>query len=239
MEGSRPYLARHNSSYEAAGLQNDRTLSQNWSMRHTDEQIAAEAMTLENRGVAAVTESFERDQHRLRLFIKHRTDERILGRLDWDDVLQETFIVLQSRYRDFVAKPTVPFYVWMRSIAGQVMIDLHRKHLGTKKRSIEREISIHRKLPFQSTAVSLGTLLAASGTSPSNVAIRGEQFTTLNAKLQSMDEIDREILILRHMEQLTNDEIAHVLDISKSAATKRYIRALQRLRQRLDTTPET
>lgn len=195
-----------------------------------DDGIALEVRALEERGAEAATDFFEQHRDRLRLFIKHRTDERLLGRLDWEDVLQETFIVVQRRYEDFVEKPSVPFYVWIRAIAGQVMIDLHRKHLKTKRRAITREVSLHQRLPFQSTSASLGALLAASGTSPSHAAMRDEQIEQMRTHLNRMSDLDREVLILRHMEQLSNGEVAHVLGIDKSAATKRYIRALKKLR---------
>ncbi len=204
-------------------------------MEPTEQQIASEVDALQLRGVAAATDFFERDRERLRLFVMHRTDERLLGRLDWDDVLQDTFIVVQQRYRDFVATPSVPFYVWMRALAGQVLIDLHRRHLRAQKRAVGREVSLHQRLPFQSTCASLGSLLAANGLSPSREAVRSEQLETLRKSMQEMTEIDREVLVLRHMEQMNNGEVAAALGIDKSAASKRYIRALQRIRDRIET----
>ena len=203
-------------------------------MQNTEQQIAAEVSALQARGTEAATDFFERDRARLRLFVMHRTDERLLGRLDWDDVLQDTFIVVQNRYHDFVANPTVPFYVWMRALAGQVLIDLQRRHLGAQKRTVGREVSLHQRLPFQSTSTSLGSLLAASGLSPSKEAVRSEQLETLRESMQVMSEMDREVLVLRHMEQMTNGEVAAALGIDKSAATKRYIRALKRIRERIE-----
>ena len=203
-------------------------------MENSEDQIAAELQVLRSRGIDGATEFFERDRARLRLFVMHRTDERLLGRLDWDDVLQETFLVVQNRYRDFIAAPNVPFYVWMRSLTAQVLIDLQRRHLGAQKRALGREVSIHRRLPFQSTSLSLGGLLSASGLSPSNAAIQAEQLALLRESMEQMNEIDREVLVLRHMEQMTNGEVAAALGIDKSAATKRYIRALKRIRERIE-----
>lgn len=203
-------------------------------MQDPDKQIADEVKELKARGIHAATEFFERDRQRLRLFVKHRTDERLLGRLDWDDVLQESFIVVQGRFSDFVARPSVPFYVWIRSLTGQVLIDLHRKHLGTKMRSVQREVSLRERLPFQSTSNALGSFLVASGLSPSRAAMRAEQLELMRETLQSMNDMDREVLLLRHMEQMTNGEVAAALGIDKSAATKRYIRALKRIRQQLE-----
>lgn len=202
--------------------------------RQTESDIALEVQSLREHGVAAATEYFERDRHRLLRFVKHRTDERLLGRLDSEDVLQEAFLVVQRRYADFVEKPSVPFYVWLRAITGQVLVDLHRKHLNLQRRNVDREVSLHKRLPFQSTSAALGDLLAGSITSPSNAAIRAEEFEGLKRCLAEMSELDREVLVLRHMEQMTNGEVAHVLQIDKSAATKRYVRALKRLRQTIE-----
>jgi len=203
-------------------------------MQPSDQQIATEVKALETRGVEAATEFFERDRERLRLFVIHRTDERLLGRVDWDDVLQETFLVVQKRHPEFVANPNVPFYVWMRSLAGQVLIDLYRRH-GAQKRAVAREVSLHQRLPFRSTATSLGSLLADSGVSPSGAAIRSEQLEQLTASMEQMSEMDREVLVLRHMEHMTNGEVAAALGIDKSAATKRYIRALKRIRECIES----
>ena len=199
-------------------------------MQDSDKQTLK---ALEERGLDAVSEFFERERARLRLFVKHRTDERLLSRLDWDDVLQEAFIIIQNRYQEFIDAPSVPLYVWMRSLTAQVLIDLHRKHLGAAKRSVEREVSLRYRLPFQSTSSALGTFLIASGLTPSKAVMRAEELDLLRERLQGMNEIDREILLLRHMEHMTNGEVAAALDIDKSAATKRYIRALKRIRERL------
>lgn len=202
--------------------------------RQTQDSIAREADAPRERGVAAVTEFFEHHRERLRAFVKHRTDERLLGRLDWEDVMQDAFLVIQRRFPDFVAKPTVPFFIWMRAMTAQVLIDLHRKHLVMQKRNAGREVSIHQRLAFQSTSASLAHLLTSSGTSPSHAAIRAEQLECVKLCLANMSKLDREVLVLRHMEQLSNGEIAHVFEIDKSAATKRYVRALRRLRQALE-----
>lgn len=200
-----------------------------------DHEIDSDWRELQARGINAVVEFFERDRERLRLFIMFRTDERILGRVDWDDVMQETFLLIQRRYPEFIAKPTVPFYVWMRALAGQVLIDQHRKHIGAQKRTIRREVSLHEQLPFQSTSTSLGSLLAASGLSPSGAAMQAEQLALLRDGMTELSEMDREVLILRHMEHMSNGEVAAALGIDKSAATKRYLRALKRIQERIES----
>ncbi len=204
-------------------------------MPYTHSEISLEVAALRDRGAEAASEFFERDREKLKRFVMHRMDGRLLGRLDWEDVLQEGFLVVQNRYQDYVASPSVPFYIWMRSITGQVLIDLHRKHFNVQQRSVSREVSLHQQLPFQSTAESLGNLLAGSGTSPSGVVIRAEQAHELRRVLAGMSELDREVLVLRHLEQMTNSEVASVLGIDKSTATKRYIRALTRLAKMMES----
>lgn len=190
---------------------------------------ATELADLETRGADAAAAMFEQERERLQRFVMHRMDPRLQGRLDLDDVMQEAQLVVVKRVRDFVANPAVPFYVWMRSLTGQVLIDLHRKHLRLQVRNVNREVSLENQLPFQSSNHAMRDLLVASGTSPSNAAIRDEQAEILRMKLEQLNEIDREVLVLRHLEQLSNTEVASVLEIEKSAATKRYIRALGRL----------
>ncbi|MEM7476906.1 MAG: sigma-70 family RNA polymerase sigma factor [Planctomycetota bacterium] len=184
---------------------------------------------LRSGGPNAAAELFEAERERLQRFVMHRMDPRLQGRLDLEDVMQESQLVVVRRHADFIRNPAVPFYVWMRSLTGQVLIDLHRKHLQLQVRNVNREVSLENRLPFQSSAHAMRDLLIASGTSPSHVAIRDEQAEILRNTLEHMNEIDREVLVLRHLEQLSNGEVASVLGIDKSAATKRYIRALGRL----------
>lgn len=194
-----------------------------------------EVTLLKERGAEAAAELFEQDREKLMRFVMHRMDPRLMSRVDCDDVLQEAHLVVQRRHKEFIEKPAVPFFIWMRSLTGQVLIDLHRKHLKLQVRNVNREISIDNQLPFQSSANALHELLAASGTSPSNAAIRDEQAEELRRMLEQMSELDREVLVLRHLEQLTNGEVATVLGIDKSAATKRYIRALGRLGEMMNS----
>ena len=184
---------------------------------------------LRETGSAAAAELFEQEREKLMRFVMHRMDQRLLTRIDFEDVLQEAQIVIVKRYEDWVANPAVPIFIWMRSLTGQVLIDLHRKHLHMKIRDINREVSLEKRLPFQSSANGLQQLLAASGTSPSMAAIRDEEAQRLQRALERLSDLDREILVLRHLEQLRNSEVAQILGIDKSAATKRYVRALAKL----------
>ncbi len=171
--------------------------------------------------------------HRDRLWrmLYVRLDRRIASRVTADDVLQETFLDVASRIEKYLAEPEVPFYVWLRFLAIQRMQTAHRAHLGTQLRDVSQEVS------FPASAESMAGQLVSHMTSPSHAAMRRELQERLRAALDEMDPLDREVLALRHFEELGNGEVAEILCISKDAASKRHIRALQRLRDILDQRP--
>ena len=144
---------------------------------------------------------------------------------------------MARRFPEYAAAPTVPFYLWLRTLAGQRLVDLHRRHLGAQMRDAGQEVSLYRgALPAASSA-SLAQQLLAGLTSPTQAAIRAEMQVRLQEALNSMDPIDREVLALRHFEQLTTAEAAQVLGIKEKAAGKRYLRALKRLKDILTSMP--
>jgi RNA polymerase sigma-70 factor (ECF subfamily) len=167
---------------------------------------------------------------RLRQMVRLRLDTRVAARLDASDVLQEAYLDVARRFPEYAAAPAVPFYVWLRALTGQRLIDLHRQHLGAKMRSAGQEVSLdHGALPPASSA-SLAQQLLAGLTSPTQAAVRAEMQLQLQEALNSMDPIDREVVVLRHFEELNNIETAAELGIEPSAASKRYLRALRRLK---------
>ena len=127
--------------------------------------------------------------------------------------------------------PPIPFFLWLRWIAGQKLIDQHRRHLGAEARRTAREVSLYHEAFPETTSENLAAHLMARLGTPSVEAIRLEHATHLREALAALEPIDREILSLRHFEQLTNGEAAVVLGLDKSAASKRYARALVRLKE--------
>ena len=192
------------------------------------------------RGVAgdshALSELWDRYRDRLRRLVKLRMDRRLQGRLDASDVLQEAFIDFASRADEYVKDPSMPFFLWLRYLTGQRLQLLHRHHLGAKMRDAGREVSIHRGPMPQATSVSLAAQLLGRLTSVTQAVQRAEKQVMLQEAINDMDESDREILALRHFEELSNAETAQVLGIKQSAASSRHIRALKRLRQILQRT---
>jgi RNA polymerase sigma-70 factor, ECF subfamily len=184
-----------------------------------------------------LTDLFERHRSRLRLMVHLRLDRRVQARVDSSDVLQEAFLEAAERYERYRANPTMPPFLWLRFLVGQRLVQMHRQHLGVKARSAGREVSLfHGALP-QANSESLAAQLLGKLSSPSQAAMRSELQVRLQEALNSMDEFDREVLVLRHFEQLTNVETAQVLGIQQRAASKRYVTALRRLKDILGTIP--
>lgn len=185
----------------------------------------------------ALVELFARNRERLRRMVRLRLDRRLQGRIDPSDVLQEAQVDVLRRAGEYAANPAMPPFLWLRFLTGQRLLAMHRQHLGARMRDAGQEVALHRG-PFpDATSVSLAALLLGRLTSPTRAARRAEMQIQLQEAINSMDEIDREILILRHFEELSNTETAKVLDIGKTAACNRYMRALKRLKAILDDTP--
>jgi RNA polymerase sigma-70 factor (ECF subfamily) len=185
----------------------------------------------------ALAELFARYRTRLQKLVRLRLDRRMSGRIDTSDVLQDAYLDVARRFAEYVEAPTVPFYLWVRALTGQRLVDLHRRHLGAQMRDAGHDVSLYRgALPTASSA-SLAQHLLAGLTSPTQAAIRCEMQIRLQEALNSMDPIDREVLALKHFEQLSTSEIAEVLGMSKAGAGSRYLRAIKRLRELLSRIP--
>jgi RNA polymerase sigma-70 factor (ECF subfamily) len=183
----------------------------------------------------ALAELFARHRDKLRRMVQLRLDHRLAGRVSPSDVLQEAYIDAVKRIDHYFEKPDQPFFGWLRLVVGQRLADVHREHLA-QKRDVGQEVPIHRGAPGADSAC-LAACLLGSGTSPSHAAARTESFGRLEEALDQMDPLDREVLALRHFEELSNAETAALLGIQSAAASKRYVRALARLKQILETIP--
>src|SRR6185503_18288624 len=141
------------------------------------------------------------------------------------------------RLAEYLAEPRMPFGLWLRFITGQKVLELHRRHLGAAQRDAGREISLfHGAMPEASSAC-LANQLLGKMTGPLQAAMRAEMRVRLQEALNSLEPLDREVLALRHFEQLSNGETAQVLGISISGASSRYLRALKRLKEVLGEVP--
>ena len=172
---------------------------------------------------------FAEERERLRQTVMLRLNPRLLGRVDADDVLQESFLASQKRLEHYKADTTSAF-VWVRRIVLQTLADISRRHLGALMRSVARERLFTTDGDDGATAQHLALFLVATGTSPMSAAARSEAVEQIVAAIERMSPIDQEILTLRHFEELSNGEVAEVLGLHKAAATNRYLRAMERLR---------
>jgi RNA polymerase sigma-70 factor (ECF subfamily) len=137
-------------------------------------------------------------------------DRRLQGRLNPSDVLQESFLEVSKALGEYLRNPAIPFFLWLRMITGRKLHTLHRHHLGTHVRDAGREVSLHQGALPQASSESLAAQLLGRFTSPSQAAVRAELQIRVQDALNSMDPLDREVLALRHFEQLSNSEIAQV-----------------------------
>jgi len=186
----------------------------------------------------ALAELFSLYRDRLKRMVQLRLDRRLSGRVDASDVLQEAYVEVHKRFPEYAAGSDLPLFLWLRLVTGQKLTDVHRHHLGAQMRDAGQEVSLHRGAMPQATSLSLAAQLLGKLTSASQAAIRAEHKLLVQEALNSMDALDREVLVLRHFEHLSNDETALALDIKKSTASQRYIRALKRLKDILASIPE-
>jgi RNA polymerase sigma-70 factor (ECF subfamily) len=180
------------------------------------------------RGDAPAREQLlTRHQARLRRMVAVRLDRRLAARVDPSDVVQEVLAEAARRMPDYLRDRPVPFYPWLRRLAWERLVKLHRRHLHARKRSVLREEDW--PLP-DGSAAELAQRLLASASSPSRRMVRQELRERVRAALADLAARDREVLVLRYLEQLSTAETAAVLEISEGAVKVRHLRALERLR---------
>jgi RNA polymerase sigma-70 factor (ECF subfamily) len=184
----------------------------------------------------ALGELFGTHRERLRRMVQLRLDRRLQGRVDPSDVLQEAYVDAACRLAEYSATPAMSPFLWLRFLTAQRLQALHRVHLGAKARDAGREVSLFNGALPAADSRSLAAQLLGRFTTPSRAAIRAEIQIRIQDALNAMDPVDREILALRHLEQLNNSETAAVLGIHKAAASNRYVRALRRLKEILSPT---
>jgi RNA polymerase sigma-70 factor (ECF subfamily) len=186
---------------------------------------------------SALAELFEHYRASLRQMVRLRLDPRLQGRVDPSDVIQEAYLDLARKIREPGLRPELPFYLWLRLVVGERLLRVHRHHLGVAMRNAGREISLQHGAMPEASSSSLAAHLLGRASSVSRVVIRAEMQRLLQDALNSMHPIDREVIALRHFEELSNTETAQALGITKASASKRYVRAMLRLQVVLDGIP--
>jgi RNA polymerase sigma-70 factor (ECF subfamily) len=186
---------------------------------------------------AALNDLFARHRERLVRMVQMRLDWRLQGRVDASDVIQDACLEAARRLPDYLREPRMPLFLWLRFLVGERLLIVHRRHLGAKARDARREVSLYQDALPEASSAALAAQLLGQHTSPSEAAVRAERLLRLQEAINRLDMLDREVLSLRHFEQLSRRETAQVLGIEEAAAAKRYIRALQRLKDILAGLP--
>jgi len=179
----------------------------------------------------------ERHRNALRRMVGLRMDRAVQGRLDASDIVQDVLVEANRRLMDYLAAAKMPFALWLRHLARDHLIDAHRRHRGAARRSVDREQPLTSAPLADQSAMDLAALVRDRQLTPAAAATHHELELRFAAALETLDDMDREIILMRHFEQLTNQEAAQALDLSEPAAGMRYLRAMRRLRAQLEEPP--
>ncbi|MEW4530396.1 sigma-70 family RNA polymerase sigma factor [Maioricimonas sp. JC845] len=177
----------------------------------------------------AVNRLIQRHRDAVRRMVAMRLDRGIAQRVDASDVVQDVMLEATRRMRDYLANPQMPFHLWLRQLAKDRMIDLHRRH-HAQRRDVGRERSMTAGGRADQSSLDLARQLIDSELTPAAATVRKELEQRFMAAIDELPEADREIIIMRHAEHLSNSEVAQALDLSPAAAGMRYLRAVRRLR---------
>lgn len=179
----------------------------------------------------------ERHRAALRRLIGLRIDPALGRRLDASDIVQDVLLEADRRLVDYLAAAKMPFHLWLRCLARDRLIDAHRHHRRAARRSLDREQALPQAGWSDQSAIDLADLVRDRQATPAAAAIGRELEVRFQAALERLDDIDREIVLLRHFEQMSNSETAEALGLSSPAAGMRYLRAMRRLRSLLEEVP--
>jgi RNA polymerase sigma-70 factor (ECF subfamily) len=179
----------------------------------------------------AVNRLMDRHRDSLRRMVQLRLDQRIQKRIDVSDIVQDVLVEANRRLQDYLAQPAMPYHLWLRQIAQDRIIDAHRRHRASAKRSVDKERPLAVPAADDHSTIQLAAQLAGHELTPGTAAAQKEMAQVVEAAIAKLPDQDCEIIIMRHYEQLSNQEIAQALDLSEPAASMRYLRALRRLKE--------
>lgn len=203
------------------------------------EPCETERLLDEARGgnASAVERLFKRHRPALKRMIDLRLDRAVARRVDASDIVQDVLIDANRRLAAYLDDPAMPFHLWLRHLARDRMIDAHRRHRKAARRSVDREQPLAPRQRAGQSTFDLAAQLSDGQRTPATAAVWQELYRRFHGALAEMGEQDREILIMRHFEQLSNQETARALEITEASAGMRYLRAIRRLRAILSKLP--
>jgi len=179
---------------------------------------------------SAVNQLMERHRNSLRQLIRMRLDQKIQKRIDVSDVLQDVLVEANRRLTRYLNDPIMPFHLWLRQIARDRIIDAHRRHRVSAKRSVDREQQMVAPRGYDQSSIHLASLLGDRQLTPAASALQKEMARKVEAAIAELEQKDCEIIVMRHYEHLTNQEIGQALGLTEPAASMRYLRAIRRLK---------
>lgn len=206
-----------------------------WPTKDKTEQLLLGA---KNGDDDAVNRLIERHRDAVLRMVQMRLDQKIRRRVAVSDVVQDVMIDASRRLQDYLANPVMPFHLWLRHIAKDRIIDAHRRHRGSQKRSVDREQGLAVPGADDHSTMDLAAHLCDGELTPAAAATQRELAQRVEAAITELGEQDGEIIIMRHYEQLTNQEVAQALGLSEPAASMRYLRAVRRLREMLTSSTD-
>lgn len=198
-----------------------------WPEQLPTEQLIAQAKIGDD---GAINQLMDRHRNSLRQLVRMRLDRKIQNRIDVSDVVQDVLVEANRRLEKYLADPIMPFHLWLRQIAKDRIIDAHRRHRVSAKRSVDREQSMAAPRGYDQSSIQLASLLGDPRLTPAAAVIQAEMARKVEAAIATLDEKDCEIIVMRHYEHLTNQEIGQVLKLTEPAASMRYLRAIRRLK---------
>jgi len=198
-----------------------------WPAQEKTEDLLKEARAGQ---AEAVNRLLDRHRDSLRRMVQMRLDARIQRRVDVSDVVQDVLVEAHRRLAGYLKQPGLAFHLWLRQIAQDRIIDAHRRHRVSGKRSVDREQPLVVQTDAEKSAVELAAKIMDKGITPATAAAQREMAQVVERAMVQLEEQDHEIILLRHYEQLSNQEAAHVLGLTEPAASMRYLRAIRRLR---------
>ncbi len=179
---------------------------------------------------SAVNQLMYRHRNSLRHLVRIRLDQKIQRRVGVSDVVQDVLVEANRRFQRYLDNPVMPFHLWLRQIARDRIIDAHRRHRVSARRSVDREQNRVAPVGHDQSSFQLASILNDNRLTPAAAALQKEMARHIEQALTKLDEKDCEIIVMRHYEMLTNQEIAAALQLTEPAASMRYLRAIRRLK---------
>lgn len=198
-----------------------------WPEQIQTDELLAQAKVGDD---SAVNQLMDRHRNSIRQLVRMRLDQKIQRRVDVSDVVQDVLVEANRRLQRYLADPIMPFHLWLRQIAKDRIIDAHRRHRVSARRSVDREQPVTVPKGYDKSSIQLLGMLGDHKLTPAAAALQQEMARKVEQAITKLDERDCEIIVMRHYEHLSNQEISQALELTEPAASMRYLRAVRRLK---------